>query len=224
MNCPNCNAENNESAKFCKKCGSPLTKKVINHETVINSMNKEKESSDNTTKYIIIALIIIAIALAGVFAYLGFNNSGSDSNQAQTNNNQASGVSDASQSSSQSEPAKTSESSSSQSTSKPLEIKGGTFSTGSSLSDKTYASINVGKEHAGENVKIQIKYSRDGSSLNKGNMVPKTVESDGYIHVKSADAYKYYPDFAEINIFDTSGNLLDTQSVSLSPDSSTQSF
>ena len=220
MNCPNCNAENNDSAKFCKKCGSPLTKKVMNHETMINSINKEKESSDNTTKYIIIALIIIAIALAGAFAYLGFSNNGDDS-QAQTNNNQAASVNQTAQAPSQ--PAQTTQVSSSPSSS-PLEILGGSFSTGSSLSDKTYASIYVGKEHSGENVKIQIKYSRDGSSLNNGNMVPKTVDSDGYINVRSADAYKYYPDFAEINIFDTSGNLLDTQSVSLNPDSGTQTF
>lgn len=55
-------------------------------------------------------------------------------------------------------------------------------------------------------------------------MVPKTVDSSGYINVKSADSFKYYPDFAEINLFDTNKNLLDTQSVSLSPDSSTQTF
>ena len=105
-----------------------------------------------------------------------------------------------------------------------MKISGGTFSTGSDLSDKTYASIYVGPEHSGEKVKIQIKYSRDGSSLNDGNMVSKTVDSSGYINVKSADSYKYYPDFAEINIYDISGNLLDTQSVSLSPQSGTQSF
>jgi hypothetical protein len=105
-----------------------------------------------------------------------------------------------------------------------MNILGGSFSTGGGLSDKTYASIYVGPEHSGENVKIQIKYSRDGSSLNNGNMVPKTVDSDGYINVKSADAYKYFPDYATINIYDNSGNLLDTQSVSLSPESGTQSF
>ena len=225
MNCPNCNAENNDSAKFCKKCGTPLTKKVMNHETVINSMNKEKEISDNTTKYIIVALIIIAIALAGVFAYMGLNNHSDDSNQAQTNNNnQVSSVNNATQCPTESKPAQTTQVSSSPSTTSSMDIRGGSFSTGSSLSDKTYASIYVGPEHSGENVKIQIKYSRDGSSLNKGNMVPKTVDSSGYINVRSADAYKYYPDFAEINIFDTSGNLLDTQSVYLTPDSGTQSF
>lgn len=219
MNCPNCNAENNESAKFCKKCGAPLTKKVMNHETMINSINKEKQSSDNTTKYIIIALIIIAIALAGAFAYIGFSDNGDDS-QVQTNSNPSASVNESVKTPTQSAPAQTSQASSSPS----MEIQGGSFSTGSSLSDKTYASIYVGKQHTGENVKIQIKYSRDGSSLNNGNMVPKTVDSDGYINVRSADAYKYYPDFAEINIFDTSGNLLDTQSVYLNPDSGTQTF
>ena len=224
MKCPSCNAENNDSAKFCKKCGSPLSKKVMNHETVINSMNQEKASSDNTTKYIIIALIIIAIALAGAFAYIGFNNHGDDSNQAQTNNNQAASVNNKTSPAQSSQPAQTTQVSSAPSTASSMTISGGSFSTGSGLSDKTYASIYVGPEHSGEKVKIQIKYSRDGSSLNNGNMVSKTVDSSGYINVKSADAYKYYPDFAEINVYDTSGNLLDSQSVYLTPDSGTQYF
>ena len=65
MKCPNCNAENNEGAKFCKKCGTPLEKKANSHEKMINSMNNEKKS-DNT-KIIIAALIIIAVVLAGAF-------------------------------------------------------------------------------------------------------------------------------------------------------------
>jgi len=105
-----------------------------------------------------------------------------------------------------------------------MSIESGSFSTGGGLNDKTYASIFVGPEHAGEKVKIQIFYSRDGSTLNNGNMVPKTVDSSGYIEVASADAYKYFPDYAEINLFDNSGNLLDTQSVSLSPEKGTQTF
>ena len=105
-----------------------------------------------------------------------------------------------------------------------MSILGGSFSTGSSLEDKTYARIYVGPEHSGENVQIQIWYSRDGSTLNNGNMVPKTVDSSGYIEVRSADAYSKYPDFAEVNLYDTSGNLLDSRSVTLSPDSGTQSF
>lgn len=105
-----------------------------------------------------------------------------------------------------------------------MSILGGSFSTGGGLEDKTYASIYVGPEHAGKQVTIQIFYSRDGSTLNNGNMVPKTVTSGGYIEVSSADAYSKFPDFAEINLYDSSGGLLDTRSVSLNPESSTQSF
>ena len=106
----------------------------------------------------------------------------------------------------------------------PMSILGGSFSTGSGSSDKTYAKINVGSEHAGESVIIQIYYSRDGSTLNNGNMVPKTVTSDGYIEVASAEPYSKYPDFAEINLYDSSNNLMDSVTVNLSPESGTQSF
>lgn len=212
MNCPNCNSENSDSAKFCKKCGAPL-KKTIDHQSMINTISNEK-SMDNTSKYIIIALIIIAIALAGVFAYIGFGNNASDSQDTAQS-------SDANTTVQATQPTQTNTASSA---TQDMTIYGGSFYTGSGLSDKTYASVYVGEEHAGEKVKIQIKYSRDGNSLNKGNMVPKTVTSDGYINVKSADAYKYYPDYATINIFDTSGNLLTTQSVSLNPDTGTQYF
>lgn len=121
-------------------------------------------------------------------------------------------------------------SSSSQSTSSAssspssIKILGGSFSTGSADEDKTYARINVGTAHAGEDVIVQILYSRDGNSLNNGNMVPATVHSDGYLEIASADAYKYYPDHATIKIYDSNSRLLTTQSVSLSPTSGTQTF
>ena len=105
-----------------------------------------------------------------------------------------------------------------------MTILGGSFSTGGGLEDKTYADIYVGPEHAGENVIIQIFYSRDGGSLNDGNMVPKTVDSSGYIQVASAEPYSKFPDHAEINLYDSSSNLLDTMSVDLSPSEGTQSF
>lgn len=218
MRCPKCNSENNDSAKFCKKCGNPLSATEMSHENVINSISNKKSDGDDKTKIIIVALIIVAIVLAGALVYIyGFGNSSpvqSDNQQSvQNDDNQDSDTVEASQSS---QPA--------QSSSKNMEILSGSFSTGSSLEDKTYASIYVGPEFAGENVIIQIYYSRDGSTLNNGNMVPKTVDSSGYIEVRSADAYKYYPDYAEINLYDSSSNLLDTQSVSLSPSSGTQTF
>lgn len=218
MRCPKCDSENNDSAKFCKKCGTPL-KKEISHENMINSMNN-KSGSDNTTKYIIAALVIVVIVLAGAFVYIygsGFN---------QSNDSQPQQIQD----DDDSEPVQAESSSSSQASqsaqkSTSMSILGGSFTTGGELEDKTYASINLGSEHAGESVVVQIFYSRDGNTLNNGNMVPVTVQSNGYVELSSADAYKYFPDYAEINVFDGSGNkLLDTKSVSLSPEAGTQTF
>lgn len=215
MRCPKCDSENSDSAKFCKKCGTPLKKKEFNHQKMIDSMN-DSSRSDNTTKYIIIALIAIALVLAGAFIYISaFGHGQGDNSQNSVQNSADIQESD--------EPA---QAQSSQATPdvEEMSILGGSFSTGGELEDKTYASINVGSEHAGEKVTVQIFYSRDGSSLNNGNMVPVTVSSEGYVDVASADAYKYFPDHAEINLFDDSGNLLDTQSVDLSPQAGTQTF
>ncbi len=208
MKCENCGFENKKDASFCTKCGSAIKHK----KSIVNIISKEKSSNDDTTKYIIIALIIIVIVLAGVFAFVVFGNNDDGVNQIQ-NNGQTSNSTNAQSSQVSSTNAV-----------QDMTIYGGSFSTGSSLSDKTYASIYVGSQHSGEKVKIQIKYFRDGYSLNNGNMVSKTVDSSGYINVRSADSYNYYPDFAEINIYDTSGNLLDSHSVSLIPESGTQSF
>ncbi|MBE6501047.1 MAG: zinc-ribbon domain-containing protein [Methanobrevibacter thaueri] len=222
MRCPNCDSENNDSAKFCKKCGTPL-KKELSHENMINSMNN-KSGKDDTTKYLIVALAIVAIVLAGAFVYIyGFGSHQSNDSQPQ----QIQSADD------DSEPVQAESSSSSQasqaSKSTPkttsMSIRGGSFTTGGELEDKTYASIDVGSQHAGEKVILQIFYSRDGSTLNNGNMVPVTVDSSGHLEVSSADAYKYFPDFAEINLYDESGSkLLDTKSVSLSPEAGTQTF
>ena len=105
-----------------------------------------------------------------------------------------------------------------------MEIEGGCISTGSGLEDKTYAIIYVGEEYSGADVLIQIYYSRDGSQLNPGNKVPKTVDTSGCIEVPSANAFKYYPDFAEINLYDSGGYLIDSQNVTLSIDSGNQTF
>lgn len=215
MKCPSCNTENNDSAKFCKKCGTALNNNTINHENMIKSMSKDK--SDNTTKIIIVALIIVAIVLAGVFIYLQT----SGHNDSQTQNASASQNTTANPDKTatpSSQPEKTAQSTGS------MKILGGSFSTGSADADKTYASIYVGKQNAGKSVIVQIWYSRDGNTLNNGNMVPASVHSDGYLYISSADAYKYYPDHATINLYDSSSNLMDSQSVSLSPSAGTQTF
>ena len=103
-------------------------------------------------------------------------------------------------------------------------IHSGSISTGSSLSDKTYCSVYVGTEHAGENCKISVLYSRDGSNLNQGNIVPKTVDSSGYVSVPSAYAFDYYPDTALVTIYDANGKELDHLTVNLAEQSGTQTF
>ena len=223
MKCSKCDAENADGAKFCKKCGNPLDGKTINHEEIIQSVgNNKTESNDNTTKIIIIALAIIAVVLAGAFAYI-YTSGDSGASDTSSNAGSASQIKNNTDANQQpataSSPAKTAQS---QTTS--MKIQGGSFSTGSAEEDKTYATIYVGKENAGKDVIVQIFYSRDGNSLNNGNMVPASVHSDGYLYITSADAYHYYPDYATIKLYDSNSNLLDTQSVSLSPTSGTQTF
>lgn len=105
-----------------------------------------------------------------------------------------------------------------------MEIEKVKISTGSALEDKTYADIYVGQQYSGTDVIIQIYYSRDGSLLNHGNMVPKTIDNGGYVHVASADSYRYYPDKAVINLYDKHENLLDSVTVYLEIESGTQTF
>ena len=105
-----------------------------------------------------------------------------------------------------------------------MEIEKVKISTGSALEDKTYADIYVGSRYSGEDAVIQIYYYRDGSLLNHGNMVPVTVDNGGYMKVASADSYRYYPDLAEINLYDADENLLDSVTVHLETTSGTQSF
>ncbi|MBQ2962607.1 Ada metal-binding domain-containing protein [Methanobrevibacter sp.] len=105
-----------------------------------------------------------------------------------------------------------------------MEIEGGCISTGGGLEDKTYAIIYVGEEYSGADVLIQIFYSRDGSQLNPGNKVQKTVDDFGCIEVRSANAFKYFPDFAEINLYDSNGYLIDSRNETLLIDSGNQTF
>lgn len=207
--CSKCGHENKNNAQFCRKCGNSFKTNNIDNALDDNSGNS------NNTKIIVIALIIIAILLAGVFIYSsGILNS----------NNQQSVVNNNSQN-------QTTQSAPVQSVSTPdtahtsMSILGGSFTTGEELSDKTYAEIYVGSQHAGEQVTVQIWYSRDGAMLNNGNMVPAHVDSSGYISISSADAYSKFPDYATINLYDSSGStLMDSVSVYLSPSSGTQTF
>ena len=204
MICPKCGSSNNDKAKFCSKCGAPL-----NVKENIAQPQQESFFKQNNILIICIAIIVVVAAVVGVVAF----------SMSQTPHS-----TNASDSVSADAPAPTSSSASSTPQSGPLKIISGSFSTGSGESDKTYAKIYVGPQHAGEQVYVQIFYSRDGSSLNNGNMVPVTVDSSGYISVASADAYHFYPDHATIKLYDANQNLKDQKEVYMSPTSGTQTF
>ena len=227
--CPNCGMENADSARFCKKCGNPLMgnspikgdyvstgRDPTEKPKMPSSNSNPKESGDNKNLIIIcLTVVICAILIAGGLVLM--SNSGND-----TNDNLDSSVSLGDNSVNQTDE-NTAVQTNDDSAPK-MEIISGSFSTGSSKSDKTYCSVYVGEQYAGESVKISVLYSRDGSTLNQGNIVPKTVDSSGYVSVPSANAFKYYPDNAYVTLYDSNGKVLDTQEVYLSPESGTQTF
>ena len=105
-----------------------------------------------------------------------------------------------------------------------IKIISGDISTGSSLEAKTHAHIYVGTNHAGETIQITAKYSRDGASLNDGNILTLTVDSQGYVSFDSAEGFAKFPDNAVIEIYNDDGSVLDSKTVKLSPSAGTQSF
>ena len=229
--CPNCGMENADSARFCKKCGNPLMGNSPIKEDYVStgrdpterpkmpsSNSNSRESGDNKNLIIIcLTVVICAILIAGALVLFSNNNSNDNSDilsdSASLNGSNAIEVNDTDINN---EPKNSAQSS--------IKILSGSFSTGSGKSDKTYCSVYVGEEYVGENVKISVLYSRDGSTLNQGNIVPKTVDSSGYVSVPSANAFRYYPDDAVVTLYDSDGNILDTQEVYLSPESGKQTF
>lgn len=242
MICPECGAENQDSAKFCKQCGTSLNpvatmKKTNSDESrpiksgIFNESNQSSPSSfeskgsggDNKNLIIIcLTIIICAVLIAGGLIFL--SNGSDNGNDASDVGNSISlpdnsvNQTDDSQNQDDTEPAPAKSSVS------DMKILSGSFSTGSSLGDKTWCSVYVGEQYAGEDVKISVLYSRDGSNLNQGKIVPKTVGSDGTVSVPSADAFKYFPDHAVVTIYDSNGDILDTQEVIMSAKSGTQTF
>ncbi|MCQ2972209.1 MAG: zinc-ribbon domain-containing protein [archaeon] len=209
MYCPNCGKENKDGVSFCKFCGASLNSspKQNNSEQVVTQQNTSDE--DMRKNYIIIglvALIVVVILIAGLAAAGVFNNNNNGNNVnhanvASNNNNTVTANANS-----------------------PLKILGCSFTTGSANADKTYAHINVGKQHAGQTVKITAIWSRDGNNLNNGNLLTRTVDSNGYVDFNSANAFKYYPDKAVVKLYNNDGSLADQLTVNLSPTSGTQTF
>jgi len=238
MICPECGEENQDSAKFCKKCGTSLTpvsamkndfnsdnqSKPIqsgvfensNSNNSPSSFGSSKSGGDNKNLIIIcLTIIICAVLIAGGFIFLS-NNGSSD-------NGASDSISLADDSVNQSDDDSATVETDAKSSDSGMEILSGTFET-NGASDKTHCSVYVGEQYAGENVKISVLYSYGGSKLNQGNIIPKTVSNDGYISVPTADVLAQYPDHALVTIYDSDGNVLDTQNVDMLVQPGSQSF
>ena len=232
--CPDCGAENADSAKFCKNCGHTLnanrpikdnyvntgidpSARVNGNSNSSNSNINSNSKSDNKNLIIIcLTIVICALLIAG--AMVMFSNNGANDNDSDALSDSASLNSDSVENVSNSD-------TSAQATQENTpQIYSGSFSTGSSASDKTHCTVYVGSEHAGEKVKISVLYLNDGYALNQGKVVSKTVGSDGYVKVASANAFEYYPDEARISLYDSNGDILDTKTVYLYENSGKQTF
>lgn len=198
MKCPNCGTINNDSAKFCKKCGSKIPQGSFAYNDSSNKSisNTNSDSKINNVLIICIAAIICAVIVASVVIA--------------TNNHNDEPVTPVNDTVNE--------------TNSSLKILGGSFSTGSGMSDKTFAKINLGSDHAGEKVKITAIWSRDGYDLNDGNILTRTISADGYVEFNSLNAFSEYPDHAYIKLYDMDGTIIDTMDVTLNPSSGTQTF
>ena len=101
-----------------------------------------------------------------------------------------------------------------------LEIVNTTFSTGHTLTAKTYCTINVKAENV-EDVIVTITYSRDGNKL-ASEKYKATINEKGNIVLESKESFKKYPDKAVIKIYSTDKKLLNRVNVNLKTDDSTQ--
>ncbi len=177
MFCRNCGFENEDNANFCKKCGTSLN----NFNNTIQNDSHIPETADNSStekKNLIIISITILIILAIISGTIIFI----------TNNNVNTGSSD------------------NQNSAAPTASKGLTVNTASFYLDGNpntgiTATINVGKEHTGENIDIMTTYSRDGSKLNNPSSFEiHQVDSDGNVVITEYGAIPRYPDYCLIEI------------------------
>ena len=213
MFCSKCGFENKDSAQFCKNCGEALNIHANVKKTNFTSKKSNKNSPNNNKIIIIVSVIIISILLVGVLFYMSnsnLSNNNAPIKETENSKNINTTVNDNTEDST--------------ATDNSLKIISGSFSTNSPLPAKTFITVYVGKEHAGEQVKIRVFYTNGDTQLNAGNIVPLTVESSGYFTMNTANELTAYPDHASITLYDGNGNIVDTKEVNMSPTSGTQSF
>ena len=215
MYCKNCGFENKDSAKYCENCGVNLNFHSNFNKNYTTTQPNNSNSSNNNVLIICITLIIILLIVTGAFLYITNNNSSNNNDLSNNNNNGNLNTATADNTgNSNSEVSSTVTS---------LKIISGSFTTGS-LPAKTYITVYVGEEHAGEKVKIRVFYSHGSNQLNAGNIVPMTVDSTGHFTMRTANELNSYPDYAQITLYDGDGNIVDTKNVNMNPVSGTQSF
>lgn len=227
MICSQCGMENKDSAKFCKNCGNPLTPKPapVNNVQSNPSYSNNAGSGDNSNKKLLLICVtlIICIAIVAAAFVLAFNGGNSDSyNNADSGSNSA--VSDSSSNGASSSSASQQTSYKNTSPSSDIYIKFCDFYTGSSSSDKSYCSANIGTEHTGEKYKISVLYSDNGRNLNDGATATKTVDEEGFLHIYTSNAFDVYPDKAIVDIYDANGNFLTEKTYHLEETSGQQKF
>lgn len=212
MYCSKCGFDNKDDAQFCKKCGNALN--IHSSIKQFNEISKNDNSSNNNNKLIaiVITVIIIALIIAGTFVFLSNNENTTSNNDTLNNSTNVDKTNTVN-----------TEKVDSQSTSS-LKIISGSFSTGSPLPQKTYITVYVGEEHAGEKCQIRVFYSHEGTRLNAGNIVDETVDNTGHFTMRTANELNYYPDYAEITLYDAMGNVADTMNVNMKTTSGTQTF
>jgi len=254
MLCPNCGVENKDDANFCKNCATSLkkddfketqenskieelksdrdsdnkikkniasnnvsnTKKVdsssIKANNSVYSSSIQKNTKKNNTLIICITAIICVLIIAGALIYLNPDILSQSDN---TQINESAQVSNSNDAVTTEKAVNTVDS---------VSIGFCDFYTGSTASDKSYCSANIGTQHYGETYQISVLYSREGSNLNDGSLVKKTVDDEGFLHVSSSNAFSYYPDKAIVTIYDMDNNVLDEETYYLDPVSGSQSY
>ena len=190
MKCPKCGTENNDGAKFCKGCGGSLQ----TNPSSDNLMSQSK--SNNNTLIICVTVLLAIIVIAGAFVLL--NDVSDDSSVNEVSNDDS--VSEDAEDSSLEE-----------SDSSSMTILSESFD--GEIDGRMKCSVYVGSEFANENVEISILYKYLGSNLNEGKKVSKTVSNDGYITVRTLDPLDTAPDEAIIKLYDSSGEFLDSKTV-----------
>ena len=223
MKCPECGTDNKDGAKFCKNCGNALN--MVKMEPSYSS-NNSNVKGDNKKLLLICGTIIICIAIIAAAFVMISNNGDNASNDAYNNvnedlnNNSANLASDNSNDDTSNSVSEKNE----PEVSSDIYVKYCDFYTGSSKSDKTYCSANIGTEHYGETYKIGVSYYRDGTRLNDGATATKTVDEEGFLHIYTSNAFEYYPDKATVDIYDAKGNFLTEETYYLETESGQQKF